>query len=155
MWLFWKAFCAIRPVFFHQHFARYTVTSNPIELLLFNLLDNHMIEKWWNAVVWKEFQERERHSVQCVLTSCCMQYELLLTRNLLLLLLLIWHSTSSMDFSQSALFFDLPFQFAFLNLLIYVYTHFHHLFFCHPISRLSWGFLLILDLIILFYYPLY
>jgi hypothetical protein len=28
----------------YQHFVRYTVTSNLIELLPFNLSDNHMIE---------------------------------------------------------------------------------------------------------------
>jgi hypothetical protein len=33
-----------------------------------------------------------------------------------------------MDFSQSALFLDLPFQFLFLHLLITVCTQFHHLF---------------------------
>jgi hypothetical protein len=40
-----------------------------------------------------------------------------------------------MDFSQSALFFDLSSQFITLHLLIYVRTQFHHLLFGRPLSR--------------------
>jgi hypothetical protein len=45
---------------------------------------------------------------------------------------------SLMDFSQSALFFDLSFQFVILNLLISVGTQFLG----RPLSRLTWGLLL-------------
>ena len=38
-----------------------------------------------------------------------------------------------MDFSQSALFFDLSFQFVILHLLISICTQFHHLFSGHPL----------------------
>jgi hypothetical protein len=54
---------------------------------------------------------------------------------LLLLLLLRWYYSpmqtfaTLMDFSQSAPFFDLSFQFLILNLFISVCTQFHHLFF--------------------------
>ena len=48
-----------------------------------------------------------------------------------------------MQFSQSALFFYLSFQFLILRLLITTCTHFHHLFFGRPLSRLPWGLLLI------------
>ena len=45
VWLLRKKLCAILRVFSsYQHSARYTVTSNLIELLPFNLSDNHMIE---------------------------------------------------------------------------------------------------------------
>jgi len=60
---------------------------------------------------------------------------------ILLLLLLRWQYSpmqtfpSSMDFSQSALFFDLSFQFVILHLLISVCTQFHHLYFGRPLSQ--------------------
>jgi hypothetical protein len=46
-----------------------------------------------------------------------------------------------MDFSQSALNFDLSFQYLIFHLLISVCTQFHHLFFGRPLSRLRWGLL--------------
>jgi len=50
--------------------------------------------------------------------------------------------SSLIDFSQSALFFYLSFQFVILHLLIYVCTQFHHLFFGRPLSRRPSGLLL-------------
>jgi hypothetical protein len=44
---------------------------------------------------------------------------------------------SLMAFSQSAQFFYFYFQFVILHLLIYVYTLFHHMFSCCPLSQLS------------------
>ena len=49
---------------------------------------------------------------------------------------------SILDFSQSALYFDLSFQFVILHWIISVGTQFHHLVFGHPLSRLPWGLLL-------------
>jgi hypothetical protein len=46
-----------------------------------------------------------------------------------------------MDFLQSSMFFDLPFQFLILHLWIPVCTQFHHLFRGRPLSRLPWGLL--------------
>ena len=48
---------------------------------------------------------------------------------------------SLMDFSQSALYFDLSFQFVILHLSISVCTQVHHLYFGRPLSRLHWGLL--------------
>ena len=50
--------------------------------------------------------------------------------------------SSVMDFSQSALFLGLFFQFLIMHLLISVCTQFHRLFFSRPLSRLPWGLLL-------------
>jgi hypothetical protein len=47
-----------------------------------------------------------------------------------------------MDFSQTAVFLDLSFQFVILQLLISVCTQFNHLFFGRPLSRRPWGLLL-------------
>ena len=61
----------------------------------------------------------------------------------LLFLLLQWHYSalqtfaSVIDFSQSALFFYLSFQFVIQHLLMSVCTQFHHLFFGHPLGRLN------------------
>jgi len=65
--------------------------------------------------------------------------------------------TSLMDFSESALSFDLFFHFLILHLLTCVCTQFHHLFFCLPLSRLSWGLLLntLLLLSILLTWPIH
>jgi hypothetical protein len=46
-----------------------------------------------------------------------------------------------MNFSQSALFLDLAFQFVILHFLTPVCTQFHHLFFGRPLSRLPSGLL--------------
>jgi hypothetical protein len=52
-----------------------------------------------------------------------------------------WHHTpmrifaSLMDFSQSALFFDFPFQFLSFHVLIYVCLHFRHLFPCRSLNK--------------------
>jgi hypothetical protein len=57
-----------------------------------------------------------------------------------------------MDFSQSALFFDLSFQFVILHLLIPVCTQFHHLFLVIILVDLPEDYCQILDLLI-FHYP--
>jgi hypothetical protein len=49
---------------------------------------------------------------------------------------------SLMDLSQSALIFDLSFQYLILRLLILVCTQFHHLFIDRPLRRILWGLLL-------------
>jgi hypothetical protein len=66
---------------------------------------------------------------------------------------------SLIDFSQSALFYDVRFQFLILRLLILVCAQFHHLFFGRHISRLPWRLLLntwltFLVALILFTWPI-
>jgi hypothetical protein len=79
--------------------------------------------------------------------------------HLLLLLFFRWHYSlmqtfaSLIDFSQSALFFDLSCQFLILHLLISVCTQFHHLFFGRPLSRLPFG-LWLNTWLTFFYHPL-
>jgi hypothetical protein len=47
-----------------------------------------------------------------------------------------------MHFSQSALFFNLSFQFTILHSLLSVCIQFHHLVYARPLSRFPWGLLL-------------
>ena len=54
----------------------------------------------------------------------------------------VWTLISLMDFSQSALFLDLSFQFLITHLLMSVGIQPHHLFFGHPLTWLAWALLL-------------
>jgi len=90
---------------------------------------------WW---VWKTLQRYASCFLQLYVKASLLQYRMYI----LLLLLLRWHYrrirtfASIQNFSQSALLFDLSFQFVVLHLLISVCAKSHHLLFGRPPSWL-------------------
>jgi hypothetical protein len=113
------------------------------------------IQHWWHSIDPPSAGLRRlgggfgRHCKRYA--SCFLQLYVnasLLQYRMYILLLLKWHYSpirtfaSIKDFTQSALLFDLSFQFVILHLLISVCAKLHHLLFGRPPSRLLWWLLL-------------